>query len=648
MSSIEKMVFVNIAGLTPDLDTVLVKLSECGCFHIESASKLTGREKGFSTLKEENPYASPLKLLLELAGKFGVKLEGTDYEDIEYEPLKKITTYLQGVHEKIDGLKIKQKLASEHLSVHEQALSQVVHLKGLNVDFQQIFACEHIKVRFGRLPIDSYSKFPYYDDKLFYFIKLSSEKEFIWGLYFTPVVCVGEIDEIFDSLYFERIRVPDFVQGNTEDALRLISKMVEDDKNELAETEAMLKEIYDSEKDKLDKIYSRLKSQHDNFALRNKASVVSDKFYIVGFVPKRDSDRFFKMFDDMPGVSVVMQPADVNGKLEPPIKLRNNKFAEPFSMFVNMYGLPSYNGINPTNFVAITYTLLFGIMFGDFGQGIIISILGALLWKWKRLALGRIMSRVGISSAVFGLLFGSVFGYEHLLDPLYEKIGISFLPFHAMHNINTVLYGAIGVGVLIIFISIIFNIIIGFRNKDFEKALFGNNGLAGFIFFGSILVGIVANFLGTNLFTAPYIVCLLILPVILMFMREPLSHWAKGKKYHMESGLGDFIASNFFEVFEFMLGYATNTLSFVRVGGFVLSHAGMMSVVMSLAESASASASPIVIVIGNIFVMGMEGMIVGIQVLRLEFYEVFSRFYDGNGQPFSPVHINYDNDDNIG
>ena len=91
-----------------------------------------------------------------------------------------------------------------------------------------------------------------------------------------------------------------------------------------------------------------------------------------------------------------------------------------------------------------------------------------------------------------------------------------------------------------------------------------------------------------------------------------------------------------------MLGYATNTLSFVRIGGFVFSHAGMMSVVMLLAESASKGASPVIMILGNLFVMGMEGLIVGIQVLRLEFYEIFSRFYEGDGIPFEPVRICYD------
>ncbi len=314
-------------------------------------------------------------------------------------------------------------------------------------------------------------------------------------------------------------------------------------------------------------------------------------------------------------------------------------------MFVDMYGLPSYNGINPTTLVAVTYVLLFGIMFGDLGQGIIISVLGALLWRYKRFSLGPIMARIGISSAVFGLLFGSVFGFEELLDPLYEKLGIPFLPFRAMENINAVLYGAIIIGVAVIFISIIINIIIGLKNKDLIKSLFGNNGIAGFVFFGSLLSGLVFSLFEIKLFTAPYVIFLIVLPVMMMFLREPLSHWVSGKAFHLESGIGDFIASNFFEVFEFMLGYATNTLSFVRIGGFVLSHAGMMSVVMALAESASAGASPFIIIIGNIFVMAMEGMIVGIQVLRLEFYEIFSRFYNAEGQPFTPVRINYNEND---
>ncbi len=638
--SIERMEFVNIAGLTKDFDEVLIKLSECGCFHIESASKITGKEKGFKVLKEENPYTPVLKQLSEISSLTGVKYKNVSDEGIEMPEVPE--RYVGDVRKRLEEMADRKKAAKDKLTEYECALEQVNHLKGMNVDFQQLAACEFIKVRFGRLPVDSYSKLPYYEDKLFYFTYFTEETEYYWGVYFCPVSCADEIDEIFESLYFECMQISKFIHGTSDDAINELTALVQENKETVDKINEEMLELVNKAKPKLDAIFTRYKTQHDNFDLRTKAAVTNDKFLIVGFVPKNEADRFMKLFDSMSSVSVVMQPADVNGKLEPPIKLKNNKFTQPFSMFVEMYGLPSYNGINPTTFVAITYTLLFGIMFGDVGQGLVLAIAGALLWKFKKFALGPILTRVGISGAIFGLFYGSVFGFEELLDPVYEALGITFLPFKVMENVTTILVGAIALGVLIMFISILINIIIGIRNKKIEEALFGNNGIAGLVFFGSILVGAIGTLFGVKMFSVPYVLCLIILPLAAMFMREPLSYWVKGKKYHMESGLTDFIASNFFEVFEFLLGYATNTLSFVRIGGFVLSHASMMLVVMALADQVSTAAVPIVVIIGNIFVMGIEGLLVGIQTLRLEFYEIFSRFYSGDGKPFTPVKINYD------
>lgn len=642
--SIERMEFVSIAGLAGDLDKVLVKLSDCGCFHMESASKVTGKEKGFITLKEDNPFTAVLKQLSEITQLTGVKFENTEHTEIDEKGIDRVEKYVRAIRKKLDELDAEKKKNAAKLAEFEQALYELQHLQGIDADIQQILSCKYIVARFGKLPVDSFEKIPYYDDKLFFFTHFSEEKEYYWGVYFAPASCIDEIDEIFESLYFEKVDVPEYVHGNSQDAVTSLEKQIEDCKVNIEECSSKITELVNKELHNLNMIFARFKTQHDNFDLRQKAAVTNDKFYIVGFVPKDDSERFMKLFDDMKSVSVVMQPADANGKLQPPIKLKNSKFSQPFSMFVEMYGLPSYNGINPTTFVAITYTLMFGIMFGDLGQGIVLIILGALLWKWKKFSLGPIMTRIGFSSAIFGTLFGSVFGFEHLLDPMYEKLGISFLPFRTMESTTTVLIGAIGIGIVLILISIILNIIEGAKNKNLSTALFGNNGLAGLVFYGALLGGIVGMLLNVKIFNTPYIIFLIVLPLILMFLREPLANWVRGKAFHTEAGIGDFIASNFFEVFEFLLGYATNTLSFVRIGGFVLSHAGMMSVVMSLSETVSAGASPIVIIIGNAFVMLMEGMIVGIQVLRLEFYEMFSRFYDGDGVAFTPVKINYDDE----
>ncbi|MGN0602773.1 MAG: V-type ATP synthase subunit I [Oscillospiraceae bacterium] len=640
--SIEKMEFVNIAGLTKDLDAVLAKLSECGCFHIESALGTGAKSKGFSSPREENPYNGILRKINEISAMTRMKSESVEIGENFKENLSKDGKYVDGVITKLKDV-IKQKnTVADKIAEYEQALSQVNHLKGLDADFQKIFSCEHIKIRFGRLPVDSYRKLPYYEDKTFYFEYFTEETEYYWGVYLTPVSCAEEIDDIFKSLYFERIRIADFVHGTSEDAVEELAEKIKKFNEEKEEYESQIADMMDVEKHRLDELFTHYKSRHDNFDLRSKAAVTNGKFAIVGFVPKSNADEFLALFDDMDGVSVVLQPADANGQLAPPIKLRNNKFSQPFSMFVEMYGLPAYNGVNPTMFVAITYTLFFGIMFGDVGHGLVIALLGALLWKFKRFSLGPILTRVGISGAFFGLIYGSVFGFEHLLDPVYEALGISFLPFRVMENVTTILIGGIVIGVFIMFISIMINIVTGIKNKQYESALFSNNGIAGFVFFGSILAGAVCELFGVHVVNTAYVLILIILPLIAMFLREPLSCWVRGKKFHMEGSIGDFIAANFFEVFEFLLGYATNTLSFVRVGGFVLSHASMMLVVMALSEQVSAGAVPIVVVIGNIFVMGIEALLVGIQSLRLEFYEIFSRFYTGGGTPFTPVKINYD------
>ena len=126
-------------------------------------------------------------------------------------------------------------------------------------------------------------------------------------------------------------------------------------------------------------------------------------------------------------------------------------------------------------------------------------------------------------------------------------------------------------------------------------------------------------------------------PLLLMFLKEPLTNLVEKKSKILPEQKGMFFVQSFFELFEVLLSYLSNTLSFLRIGAFAVSHAAMMEVVLMLA-GATNGGSPnwIVVVLGNIFVCAMEGLILGIQVLRLEYYEIFSRFYAGNGREFKP------------
>ena len=126
--------------------------------------------------------------------------------------------------------------------------------------------------------------------------------------------------------------------------------------------------------------------------------------------------------------------------------------------------------------------------------------------------------------------------------------------------------------------------------------------------------------------------------VILFLLKEPLGQLVEGKKPKAEGGVGMFLVQEFFELFETMLSFFSNTISFVRIGAFAVSHAAMMEVVLMLSGASAGSTNWIIFVIGNIIVCGLEGLVVGIQVLRLEYYEMFSRFYKGTGREFKPFH----------
>ncbi|MGN0642134.1 MAG: V-type ATP synthase subunit I [Huintestinicola sp.] len=647
MSSIEKMMFADIAGMDSELDAVLEIISSCGCFHMENAAAAKFSSSDKSAARRENPYTAVVKMISEIAVLSGIKLAKTDCTDIHDCDADRIRQEVSSMRNRMLKLKAEVKRSEEMYAAHQTALEQITHISGgesgekLTVDLEQIFSCTHIKVRYGRLPVDSYEKLPYYEDKNFYFLPYGKDKDYCWGFCFMPASEAEETDEIFKTLYFERIRLPDFLHGDAEEALKQLENDIAEDKKAIEEKKKKLDEYAQSKEETLCKYFSKFKAMHDTFELREKVLIIRDKFYIVGFVPAADEERFKKYFEGLKTVSIVIKPCG-ESDIETPVKLKNNKFSEPFSMFVELYGLPAYNDINPTNIVAVTYTLMFGIMFGDLGQGLCLLLLGIFLGHKKKMTLGLIMERLGVSSMIFGTLYGSVFGYEELLDPMYESLGIGFLPFKAMENITTVLFAAIGLGIVFILISIIINIVMGFKEKNYTRAVFSNNGIAGLVFFSALLLLVLGMFTDMISVGGPvYIICFIVLPLLIMFFREPLGELCRGKGFKMEESIGEFIAANFFECFEFLLGYATNTLSFVRVGGFVLSHAGMMTVVLALADMSS-GASPIVMIIGNIFVMGLEGLLVGIQVLRLEFYELFSRFYAGGGKAFTPVSINYD------
>lgn len=205
-----------------------------------------------------------------------------------------------------------------------------------------------------------------------------------------------------------------------------------------------------------------------------------------------------------------------------------------------------------------------------------------------------------------------------------------------MDSINTVLLTAIAIGVGLMVAAMLLNIYACLKRRKFGEALFSQNGV----------VGLLLYFAGCNLASGfmngpaplPNSVAGIILgvgAVLLMFKEIPIGIIDKHPDWKPES-IMDFILQNLFELLEYILSYLSNTVSFLRVGAFVLVHAGMMMVVFSLAGE---SENLFVIILGNILVIALEGLLTGIQALRLEYYEMFSRFYEGGGKAFTPASL---------
>ncbi len=640
------MKVVSIIGRMKDLEHVTTICGKSEVFHPDNALSFYSDTSQFTPLTEENPYVDPLQSLTDAVSSIRKKLTLLpEKKKASAAPMddKQLFAYAQKIATSFSSLQAQRQKTQQQIQKYTQDLGQFEHFTGLDLDLDAIRACKYIKVRFGRLPKESFEKLNSYTENPYViFFPSSNDEHHYWGVYFAPIELVSEVDRIFSGLYFERIWLTTFT-GSPESACDDIRKSREKSINEIKNIDSQISSLWEKERAKCQYVYTVLTEKSVYFGIRRYAARYHGNFILTGWIPAEKQETFSKLLDE--ANSVEYSFADAKDELEhsPPIKLKNRLFIRPFEFFVDMYGLPAYDEIDPTPFVAFTYVLLFGIMFGDLGQGLVVSLVGWAMWKWKKMKLGKILVPCGISSAIFGTLFGSVFGLEHALDPFYRTVfHLEEKPIEVMdaQTTNMIIYTAIGIGLALVVVAILINIYSSLRRRNYESALFGPNGVAGLVFYCSVVIGFGGQLvMGWQIVNTAYVIGLIILPLVVIFFREVLGALLEKRPEDLPKNWGDFIMQNFFEVFEYLLSYATNTMSFLRVGAFVLVHAGMMLVVFTLAEMLPGIGYVIVAVIGNVFIMCLEGLLVGIQVLRLEFYEMFSRFFDGTGRAFHPVTV---------
>ena len=599
--AIVKMKYVSVATDESHIDEMVLDGVHSGLLHAVHAADIINEDNGGHLINDENPYSGYLQTLQNFAHSVNYTL------DPERAPKKHYTN--EEMDTFIDELDETFGLETDANTVlltpdDEQALGALSEC-----GFERMHACQYLNFGFGRLPRESYKKLSMYKDEIFVHYHVHETPQYVWMLYVTSDSYVDKVRKIFKDLYFEPIDIP----------------MID------------VKKQLEHYKDQIDDIYAFCNEENSVHELYPYIAEINEKYLLSGFVKADEVDHYKAIFKDLPSTIEVKDPSEVPD-LECPTLLKNNWFAKPFEMFLGMYGVPKYTDFDPTGFMAFTYCLLFGIMFGDLGQGLVLFILG-LVFEKKGQIFG-IINRCGITSMIFGFLFGSVFGYEELLNPVHQSLfGVREKLFDVMAQSSTMvlLIGAVAIGAVLILTTQCMNIVNRFKHHQLGDAIFSQNGIAGLVFYGGIVFAIVATMLlGWNVLNPVYLGIFIVLPVISFVMKEPLSNAVEHKTVKPEEGWGGYIAQSIFELIDVLLTFVTNSMSYLRVGGFVLSHAGMMLVVMTLVEM-TGKAGVAVLIFGNIFVMVLEGLIVGIQTLRLEYYEMFSRYYDAGGVQFNAL-----------
>lgn len=651
---IEKMKFLSITGPKADIDRVVNTYLSKYEIHLENTLSELTTVQNLTPFLEINPYKEALNtanLFCEELNSFAadtVKAEtaqaAAQTMDVEtaLDTIRRIQADYQDLDKKRSDLE-------NQLTTVDESLRVIRPFRNLDFDISSILKFRFIRFRFGRIGKEYYQKFEryIYDNLDTIFIKCDEDDQYIWGMYFVPEPESQKVKAVYSSMHFEKIYMPDSYEGTAREAFEQLAQkrsLILSDFNTVSQKRNDFLISHCREILAAQAAIARLSGNFDirKLAACTKGKGENDIFYILcGWMTEKDAHSFQTDIKDDSKIFCIIDGEDdehiqPETHQQPPTKLKNPKLFKPFEMYINMYGLPAYNEMDPTWFVAITYSFIFGAMFGDAGQGLLLFIGGFLLYKFKHIALAGIISCAGVFSTIFGILFGSFFGFENLFPALWLRPMNNMMTVPFIGKLNTVFIVAIGFGMGLILLCMVFNIINAWKAHDTEHIWFDTNSVAGLVFYGSATVSIALILTGHTLPGGILLFIMFGIPLILIFFKEPLTALVEKKSEVMPKEKGMFIVQGLFEMFEVLLSYFSNTLSFVRIGAFAVSHAAMMEVVLMLAGFESGHLNWIVVILGNLFVSGMEGLIVGIQVLRLEYYEMFSRFYKGTGRKFEP------------
>ena len=327
-------------------------------------------------------------------------------------------------------------------------------------------------------------------------------------------------------------------------------------------------------------------------------------------------------------------PSVVAGREAVPVQLHNPALMRPFERLTSGYGVPRWREIDPTPLVALGFCAMFGLMFGDVGHGAVLAAAGAWLARRRSWDAGLILLQCGIASMVFGLAYGSVFGVEGWLPALWLR---------PLEDVPRMLRTGVAIGLGMISLSFGLGVLNAALRRDWSDALFGTHGLlAASAYWGAAALALRWLFTGEAGEAAARLWPLLALPLAILLGARSTVGWRstdRAGRSLMTSLLGALA-----DLADVVIRGIANTVSFVRLSAFAVSHAGLLFAVFALAEMIPSSSGgsvgrALLLVLGNAIVIALEGLIVSIQGVRLVYYEFFSRFHEGTGVHYQPLQL---------
>ncbi|HEY2980089.1 MAG TPA: V-type ATPase 116kDa subunit family protein [Anaerolineales bacterium] len=544
------------------------------------------------------------------------------------------------------------------LEQSESQLHQLEPIADINVEIGALRKSTYLYSLPGIMPADSVSRLETSLSRVphtFFVLREDPKKPVVWLL--GPRSNSDILDRAARSAYLTPLTMPEEFDGTPAEIVRSISRQIATSKQRISELERSLAKLAGVHKKEL---YNLWRVVHTGRIMADaiaRFGQLRHTYVVVGWVPSADLAKLRQQLKQASKeILIEVIPAKPSGHASNvPVALQNPGFLGAFETLVNTYSRPRYEELDPTFMIAITFPLLYGAMFGDVGHGLVLAAIGLILSR--KTSLGGLLVACGLSGAIFGLLFGSIFGFEEIL-PHHPFFG-RFFWMSPIHDVLGILQVAIGAGIVLLIIAHLANLYNAARSRNWGRFFFDSNGLAGLMLYLSFLVllgNVAAGIFTGESFLPPFLLAVgRIGPVVaiarILFLvglflatifSHPLQHWMHTGHFEVEGGWGMFAVQSAAEVLEKFISMLSNTLSYVRVGAFAIVHAGFTGAVFVIARLAGGEGTVgywVVVVLGNLFVIGLEGFIVTIQTMRLHYYEFFSKFFLGGGSAYEPLSL---------